>query len=112
MCSRQPEQKVIPSQAYLGYSGVELSAHLGPRPDDSHLDHYVPVVEFIKRGIVAPSVINAQPNLGWLPAAVNRSKSARVPADADRIVALCIADAAKRLTAHFGPSGTTYTDGL
>ena len=85
-------QKSIPSAKYVGYTTAELFAHLGPRPSlDAQVDHYVPIVEFIRRGIACPSVINALVNLRWLTATENQRKGAKVPCDADDVVARCLA---------------------
>jgi hypothetical protein len=95
-------RKLIPSEAHLGYSKDALVAHLGPKPcEDAHIDHYVPIVEFLRRGIVSPAVINALPNLRWLGADLNRRKSASVPGDADSVIARCIA-----------AGGATYAKGV
>ena len=107
-------RKTIPSAQYLGYSNAQLSKHLGPRPDGAHIDHYVPIVEFIKRGITDVDVINALPNLRWLDGYANRKKSASVPSDADEIIDICLQQKSQRevLTAHFTPGGaTTYSKG-
>lgn len=88
--SASGKRKVIPSEQYVGYSNAQLVAHLGPRPDGAHIDHYVPVAEFLRRGIAEPKVINALVNLRWLDGAENQRKSDRVPLDADAVVAACL----------------------
>lgn len=118
-------RKSIPSEQYLGYSRHELRAHLGPRPTpDAEIDHYVPVVEFFRRGVTNPAVINALPNLRWLSPAENKAKADSVPADADAVIARCyisIPDGSTRdgevLTAKFvkqpnGRTKTVYSKGL
>jgi hypothetical protein len=108
-------RKEIPSEQYLGYTNAALVAHLGPKPsDDSHIDHYVPIAEFLRRGIKSPEVINALPNLRWLGGDANRRKSASVPADADSVIAICLDPQMRHqaLTATFGPNGATYTGGV
>lgn len=89
-------RKLIPSEQYLGYSTDDLKMHLGPRPPGAHVDHYVPIGEFIRRKIEVPAIINALPNLRWLDGALNQTKTDRVPHDADQMIARCIEDARRR----------------
>lgn len=87
-------RKSLPSEQYLGYTKHQLLQHLGPKPTHTaEVDHYVPVVEFFRRGIVAPSVVNALPNLRWLESTENKKKSDTVPPDAERVIAECLAAA-------------------
>jgi hypothetical protein len=84
-------RKKIPSEAYLGYSKHELLAHLGPKPaHDSEIDHYVPVVEFFRRGIFDASVVNALPNLRWLSSLENKIKGSSLPDDAEGVISACM----------------------
>lgn len=109
-------RKTTPSAQALGYSSIELLAHLGPRPTGAHVDHYVPIAEFIRRGIICIRTINALPNLRWLPGAENQRKSDKVPMDADEVIERCISFSPRPrsevLTAHFTPQGVSYTRGL
>lgn len=90
----------------LGYTPLELARHLGAKPcADAHIDHYVPIVEFFRRGITAPEVINALANLRWMPADANRLKSSKVPEDVEDVIALC-------LTATFKEGRVFYSPGL
>lgn len=91
-------RKEIPSERYLGYSRRDLLEHLGPRQPGYEIDHKVPIVEFFRRGIHDPAIVNALPNLQWLPKRDNIEKSATVPHDADAIIASCFEDRARRLT--------------
>lgn len=88
--SASGKRKSIPSERYLGYSKTELHAHLGNRPDGCDLDHYVPIAEFIRRGITDPAVINARVNLRWLESSKNKIKSDTLPKDTERVIALCL----------------------
>lgn len=114
-------RKTIPSEQYLGYSKHDLLAWLGPKPfSTAEIDHYVPVVEFFRRGIYNPAVVNALPNLRWISSSENKAKSASVPSDADSVIEKCLSISNPRghndgeiLTAHFTPGAkTTYTQGL
>jgi hypothetical protein len=84
------KRKIGTVQEIVGYSKDELVAHLGPRPADAHIDHIVPIAEFLRRGITDPAAINALPNLRWLGAYENRKKSANIPPDADKIISACL----------------------
>lgn len=84
------KRKDLRSAEHVGYTTDQLVARLGPRPTDAHIDHYVPIAEFLKRGIRSPMAINALVNLRWLSADANRRKSARVPDDADAVIAACL----------------------
>lgn len=116
------KRKDIKSQCILGYTPDELRQHLGEKPtSDVHIDHYVPIAEFFRRGITSPAVINALPNLRWLNAHANRTKSDAVPGDADEVIAKCLHIASKHhgapprgqvLSAHFTPGGVSYTKGV
>jgi hypothetical protein len=85
------KRKMIPSAQYLGYDKHEFLRVVGAKPSPDHqLDHIVPVVEFIRRGITDPAIINALPNLRFIPAEENRKKSDKVPENADELIAICI----------------------
>lgn len=83
------KRKNIPSSQYLGYSTKELVLHLGAKKEGDHIDHIVPIVEFIRRGITKISVINAFPNLRFLPAKENQKKSATIPVNSEKIIEEC-----------------------
>ena len=90
-------RKLIPSEVYLGYSKHQLMAHLGPKPSQTaEIDHYVPVVEFFRRGITAPALVNALSNLRWLEGAENKKKGDSVPDDAERVVEDCFFEVSRR----------------
>ena len=79
------------TEVLLGYTKWDLMLHLGEKPTkDCHIDHYVPISEFFRRGIFDPKIINALPNLRWLDAHENRKKSDSVPIDADEVIQKCI----------------------
>jgi hypothetical protein len=99
-------KKLLPSAKALGYTPHDLAAHLGSRPEGAHVDHYVPIAEFVKRGIHDARVINALPNLRWMDGSANQRKSDKVPHDADAVIERCVS------AAHFTDSGVTYTPGL
>lgn len=93
-------RKEIPSEQYLGYSRHELLTWLGQKPfADAEVDHYVPVVEFFRRGITDPAVVNALVNLRWLSSAQNKLKSDTLPADTEQVITACLAAAGKGLPA-------------
>jgi NUMOD3 motif len=96
----------------LGYSPSDLFRHLGPKPsDDCHIDHYVPISEFIRRGIHDPSVINSLHNLRWLGANENREKSNKVPIDADHVISMCI-NARHTFSVGIGCKIADYSKGI
>lgn len=77
-------RKILPTEALLGYSKVDLRKHLEGQftsgmswlnRDSFHIDHIIPVVSFFRRGIYDPSVINALANLQVLTPHENRRKS-------------------------------------
>lgn len=74
----------------LGYSGAHLAAHIEKqfRPRMSwgqrstfHIDHIVPVIEFIKRGVTDPKIVCSLINLQPLFPAENRTKHATYTGD-------------------------------
>lgn len=83
-------RKNTPTQQLLGYGPRDLSDHLGEKPPGAHVDHIVPIAEFVRRGIFDPAVVNALPNLRWLGADENRRKSASVPDGADELISRCL----------------------
>jgi len=70
----------------LGYTPQELKAHLESRFENDmtwnnrgawHIDHIKPIAQFIKEGIIDPSIINALDNLQPLWAIDNLSKGSK-----------------------------------
>lgn len=83
-------RKEAPTEVLLGYSRHDLGKHLGPILIGHDVDHKVPVVEFFRRGIKDPAVINALPNLQQLPSSVNKLKSDTLPVDTEEIISMCL----------------------
>ena len=84
-------RKDLPTERMLGYSKLELRAHLEGqfRPgmswssrDSFHIDHIIPIAHYFKLGIFDPAVINALSNLQVLTPAENRVKRDKLITDA------------------------------
>lgn len=86
--SRQNRRKDARCVELLGYTGAELRKHIERQftpgmtwdkmGSDIHIDHIIPVAEFIRAGESRPSVIHALPNLRPMWARDNIIKSDKV----------------------------------
>lgn len=87
--------KCASTVSYLGYDRVILSQHLGVIKEGFEIDHVVPVVEFFRRGITDPSIINALPNLRVISREENRKKSDALPPNCEELIQICIQQGSK-----------------
>ena len=84
---RRTMKKTSASQALLGYSAQELKTHLENQflpgmtwenRSTWHIDHIIPVADFLNRGINNPNIVNSLSNLRPLWANDNLTKGAKI----------------------------------